>query len=571
MSANPSPDPPREPGRLLDGKYRLIRPLGEGGVGLVYVAEHTFLKKHFALKLLRPEMVAYPEVSARFETEARAASQIEHDNVVRVSDFGRTPEGELYLVMELLNGRALSDEMAAMPKLAPQRALWITSEVLKGLEAAHAHGVVHRDLKPENVFIVARLDGSEGVKLLDFGIAKLDRQSSTRLTQTGAIIGTPQYMAPEQARGLPIDLRVDLHAAGVMLYEMLSGYPPYQGDNYNTVLFEIMSGRPPHLHRYAPEIDESLASLAMRAFHPDRDQRFPSAKAMRERIDAYRAGQAPPGPRLPAATAAPVIAHDGPLPGELALHDVGAELQVAAVDVSLDEQALAEAAALAAQPRVAPRLDALPPGADPTPPSTVEGPLDRSPPSVGAPAPVAPPAPNPILATGLPSTPRPPTPPLPPPPSGRSRELTPPHPGADGPALQIEGREGQATSLVDRPRRPPASRSGERPSAADPWGPGLGRLVLLLLLLVAALGIWRWKPWVDRHPRPQNVWITVEGTPEHAVVTYDGVRRFLSPFDVPFDERAHELRIECPGFRPKVVSIVPGQDHRVDGRLKAAP
>src|SRR5262249_48804158 len=162
--------------------------------------------------------------------------------------------------MELLEGRSLGELLAAEPRLAPRRALDITGQVLAGLEAAHTSGVIHRDLKPDNVFLAVRPDGSEVVKLVDFGVALLKREHAPRLTTTGHVIGTPLYMAPEQARGArDLDHRIDVHAVGVMLYEMLAGDLPYPGDNPNLVLFAIMNGRPIPLRDVAPAIDQVLA------------------------------------------------------------------------------------------------------------------------------------------------------------------------------------------------------------------------------------------------------------------------------------------------------------------------
>jgi serine/threonine-protein kinase len=273
-------------GTIIDGKYCVMRTLGQGGMGVVYVAEHTFLKKPVALKLLRGEVATQVGMAARFEQEARATSLIEHENVVRVTDFGRTPAGELYLVMELLDGRPLSAELLEKPKVKPGRALWVTQQVLRGLEAAHGQGVVHRDLKPDNVFVVSRTDGQELVKLVDFGIAKLRSETATHLTITGSVMGTPQYMSPEQARGEPdVDHRADLYAVGVMMYKMLAGQPPYRGENYNLLLFEILSGQPTPLEKVAPDVDKELIQIVMRAMASDRKKRYQNARELRVALE----------------------------------------------------------------------------------------------------------------------------------------------------------------------------------------------------------------------------------------------------------------------------------------------
>src|SRR5439155_127934 len=226
-------------GTVIDGKYRVRRRLAEGGMGAVFLADHLFLAKPVALKLLHAELSNQPDASERFIREARAASAIEHQNIVRVSDFGRAADGQLYLVMELLHGHTLAKELDGGNPLTPTRASFVACEVLRGLEAAHARGIVHRDLKPENVFIAPRPDGGDdAIKLLDFGIAHVapSGEAQGRLTKSGAIMGTPLYMAPEQIRGQrDLDARVDLYATGVMLYEMLAGRTPYGGHTFGQI------------------------------------------------------------------------------------------------------------------------------------------------------------------------------------------------------------------------------------------------------------------------------------------------------------------------------------------------
>jgi serine/threonine-protein kinase len=273
-------------GTVVDGRYRVLRPLDAGGMGAVFVVEHVFLRKEMALKVLRTELAVDPGAVARFEREARAASAIEHPNIVRVNDFGRS--GELvYLVMELLQGQPLSAEMGDRVRMQPERAVAICAEILRALEAAHGAGIVHRDLKPENVFLVQ----SGGVKLVDFGIAQLKITGEARLTSSGAVMGTPLYMAPEQVRGQrDLDARVDLHAVGVMLYEMLAGQPPYQGEQFGPIAHAILTGTPPELRAVAPDVDPALAAIVMKAFAPDREKRFSSARELREALERWRPG-----------------------------------------------------------------------------------------------------------------------------------------------------------------------------------------------------------------------------------------------------------------------------------------
>jgi serine/threonine-protein kinase len=282
---------PRRPGlaegTVVDGKYRIVRTLGEGGMGFVYVAEHVFLKKNLALKVLRPEAAREPGLAARFEQEARATSLLEHENIVRVTDFGRTRDEQLYLVMELLDGHSLVDELTEQRRIDPARALWIAGQILRGLEAAHARGIVHRDLKPENVFLALREGGEQVVKIVDFGLAKMVRPGGLRLTTTGTVMGTPLYMAPEQVKGLAdLDGRVDVHAVGVMLYEMLSGRTPYEGDTFGQIAHAILTARPLALDDVAPHVSARLSAVVMKALAGDRAARWANARAMREALEA---------------------------------------------------------------------------------------------------------------------------------------------------------------------------------------------------------------------------------------------------------------------------------------------
>jgi len=294
-------------GTVIDGKYRVRRWLAQGGMGRVFVADHVFLQKQVAIKVLHEELSAESDAVERFTVEARAASLIEHENVVRVSDFGRSADGQLYLVMELLSGHTLADELngGALP---PARARYIACAILRGLEAAHARGVIHRDLKPENVFITPRDGQDDVVKLLDFGIARMrpggdGADLEKRLTREGAIMGTPMYMAPEQLRSeRDIDARADLYAVGVLLYEMLAGRAPYDGKTFGVLAYQILDGRPPPL-------DSPLAAVVMRAFALDRDKRFQSAAELR------RALEAEPLDDVPAAYRAPRVSQLADLPG----------------------------------------------------------------------------------------------------------------------------------------------------------------------------------------------------------------------------------------------------------------
>ena len=237
------------PGALIAERYRVEATLGEGGMGIVYLAEHVHIRKRVAIKVLLPRWTGTPEMVARFEREAVAAGAIAHPNVAAATDFGRLGDGSFFLVLEYLEGRTLRAELERGP-LTRVRALHIARGIALGVGAAHAKGIVHRDLKPENVMLVARDCDPDFVKVLDFGIARLDGgggpASGQALTSAGAILGTPGYMAPEQVLGQPIDARSDLYALGVVLFEMLTGGCPFRGGAV-TVLRQLVTAEIPEL------------------------------------------------------------------------------------------------------------------------------------------------------------------------------------------------------------------------------------------------------------------------------------------------------------------------------------
>ncbi len=216
-------------GKVLGETYEIARLVGEGGMGRVYEARHLRLKdRRFAVKVLHPELARQPDVVARFQREAESASSIAHPNVVDVFDVHKTADGVPYLVGEFLQGEELGDHIKRNGKLPVAQAVAVTRQVCKALAAAHARGIVHRDMKPENVFLVSN-DGALSVKVLDFGISKAGGEAN--LTRTGMIMGTPSYMAPEQAKGDKVDLRADIYAIGALLYHALTGSRPFDSDD----------------------------------------------------------------------------------------------------------------------------------------------------------------------------------------------------------------------------------------------------------------------------------------------------------------------------------------------------
>ncbi len=258
------------PDAVIAERYRVVSLLGEGGMGAVYRVEHVHMRKAFALKVLHGAASKSPEIVARFEREAVAAASISHPNVVGATDFGKLPDGSFFLVLELVDGRSLRSELEA-GALDPIRATKIMRGVVSAVAAAHAKGIVHRDLKPENVMLVQRDGDDDFVKVLDFGIAKIDDATTGResgvqaLTRVGTIMGTPDYMSPEQALGQPVDARSDLYTIGIIFFELLTGACPFRGSGVTVLRQHIMDAPPavpPEvLARLGPRVSEVIGKL----------------------------------------------------------------------------------------------------------------------------------------------------------------------------------------------------------------------------------------------------------------------------------------------------------------------
>ncbi|HEY3357231.1 MAG TPA: protein kinase [Polyangia bacterium] len=289
-------------GRTLGGKYRLERKLGEGGMGAVYEAEHTLLGKHVAIKVLLEMFSGQRDVLQRFQQEARTASTIGHENIIDIVDIGEEQDGRWYIVMELLKGQDLAHALRETPIMEVGRAIRVLRQTCRALQAAHEKGIIHRDMKPENVFLVQHGELPDFVKIMDFGISKVKAaHENVRLTQTGAVMGTPLYMAPEQARGDPdIDHRTDVYAVGVMAYEMLCGRPPFTGPTYVALLTQHLMQPPPRPLEVCPSLPPQLEPFLLKALEKDRDRRFGSMAEMMAALPQTTAGmtsalQVPPG------------------------------------------------------------------------------------------------------------------------------------------------------------------------------------------------------------------------------------------------------------------------------------
>ncbi len=293
-------------GQLINNKYRLVRMLGDGGMGSVFEAKHEVLGSSVALKFLHPELARRQGLVQRFLQEARVSAKIESVHVVRVTDVEQTSEGLPFMVMELLSGKslqALYEELyRAHKRLSFEDGLRYAMQILDGLEAAHEEGVVHRDLKPDNVMIVTGKRGDSIVKLLDFGIAKLkiNGELYKGLTRPGVIMGTPEYMAPEQVFSADqVDARADIFSCGVMFFEMFAGRRPVGGDEAHQIAAQYLGGTVAKLSDLAPHVPQGLVDAVHRAMSADPKARFASVSEMRSAMEPFTHGVLKPAVSTP--------------------------------------------------------------------------------------------------------------------------------------------------------------------------------------------------------------------------------------------------------------------------------
>ncbi len=326
-------DEDRMIGREIIGQYVIRRLLGQGGMGRVYLADQPSIQRQAVVKLVHPHLTGDPTVARRFEVEARAASGLNHPNIITVYNYGAMDDGTLFLAMEYCRGLGLDHALRQGP-LPWERAVEVGRQIAGALATAHQQGVFHRDLKPSNVMLTTVGTERDFVKVLDFGIAKV---RGVRLTRTGGVVGTPHYMSPEQIRGEPVDARADLYSLGVVLYELLTGQPPFPQDAMEAVIHHHLSvaPTPPREQATRPDLSPALEAIVLRLLEKDPARRFQDAAALGAALSACsRAPDTPTvgravavgdAPTLPAATpelgearpAIPVTGHgtDEEMPG----------------------------------------------------------------------------------------------------------------------------------------------------------------------------------------------------------------------------------------------------------------
>src|ERR1700687_5021251 len=262
-------------GVILAERYEILELLGQGGMGAVYKARDTELERVVALKLIRADLASNPEILRRFKQELILAREVTHRNVIRIFDLGQA-KGFKFITMEFVEGRDLRAVLRERGKLPPDEAVQIIAQVCRALESAHAAGVVHRDLKPQNIM----LDGKDRVYVMDFGLAH--SLETPGMTQTGALLGTPAYMSPEQAKGMKVDARSDLFALGIIFYEILTGVSPYKADTALATLLKRTQERPQSPAEVDPAIPKAISDVVMKCLEIDRDHRYSTAREILE-------------------------------------------------------------------------------------------------------------------------------------------------------------------------------------------------------------------------------------------------------------------------------------------------